>query len=37
MRRTYEIETNMEICAVAVITLHDADVTCSENGSTALV
>lgn len=37
MRRTYEMETKMEICAVAVITLHDTDVTCSENGSTALV
>lgn len=35
--RTYEMETKMEICAVAVITLHDTDVTCSENGSTALV
>lgn len=31
------METKMEICAVAVITLHDTDVTCSENGSTALV
>lgn len=37
MRRMYEMETKMEICAVAVITLHDTDVTCFENGSTALV
>lgn len=37
MKRTYEMETKIEICAVAVIKLHDTDVTCSENGSTALV